>query len=65
MKLDSQSKKPYSPPTVTKLDRQQAKQLVVDRASHGDERAAEFFLELLRQERQQSGQMTSVPPNKT
>jgi len=44
-------KKPYSPPAVTKLTPEQAKQLVADRKNCSEEEAA-AFLESLRQQLQ-------------
>jgi hypothetical protein len=48
MESKDQKKKPYSPPTLTKLTREQAKKLVADRKHCGEEEAADF-LKCLRQ----------------
>jgi hypothetical protein len=45
-------KKPYSPPTVTKLTPEQARQFVVDRLNCSDQEAVDF-LKSLRREQQQ------------
>jgi hypothetical protein len=49
-----EKKKPYSPPTITKLTPTQARQVVADLASCGDQEAADF-LEVLRREEQRAG----------
>ena len=56
MESEDQKKKPYSPPTLTKLTPEQAKKLVADRKHCTEEEAAEF-LKSLRQQQQQP------PPN--
>jgi hypothetical protein len=54
MQFDSESKKQlYSPPTVTKLTLEQAKQFVASYANCSDQKATEL-LESLCQERQQN-----------
>lgn len=54
LRFDSESKrKPYSPPTVTKLTLEQAKQFAADRAHCGDQEAIDL-LESLRREHQQN-----------
>jgi hypothetical protein len=49
MESEDQKKKPYSPPTFTKLTPEQARKLVADRKSCSKEEAADFFNSLLRQ----------------
>jgi hypothetical protein len=54
MQFDSESKKkPYSPPTVTKLTLEQAKQFVAGHANCSDQEATDL-LESLRREQQQN-----------
>lgn len=54
MQFDSESKKrPYSPPTVTKLTLEQAKQFVPDHANGTDQEATDP-LESLRRDQQQN-----------
>lgn len=51
MQSDSKSKKkPYSPPAVTKLTPEQARQVVAARAKRSDEEAANFLESLLREQ---------------
>jgi hypothetical protein len=53
MQLDSEGKKkPYCPPAVTKLTREQAKQFVADRTNCSDQEAADFLESLRREQRQ-------------
>ncbi len=54
MQSDSEGKKkPYSPPTITKMTPEQARQYVVDRTNCSEQEAADF-LESLRREQQQN-----------
>jgi len=54
MQFDSESKKkPYSPPTLTKLSTDQAKQFVASNTNCGDQEATDL-LESLRQEQRQN-----------
>jgi hypothetical protein len=50
MGLQDQPKKPYSPPTLTKMTREQAKKLVMD-VKHCSEEEADKFLNSLGQQR--------------
>jgi len=55
MQPDSKNKKkPYSPPAVTKLTPEQAKQLVADRKNCSEEEAAEFLQSLRKQQQNDS-----------
>jgi hypothetical protein len=49
MQSQDKKKKPYSPPTLTKLTPEQAKKLVADRKNCSEEEAADFLNSLLRQ----------------
>jgi AmiR/NasT family two-component response regulator len=49
MESQDKKKKPYSPPTLTKLTPEQAKKLVADRKNCSEEEAADFLNSLLRQ----------------
>ena len=61
MQFDSESKKkPYSPPTVTKLTPERARQFVADRANCSDQEAADS-LESLRREQQQKDPRRNLP----
>ena len=60
MEPDSNNKKPYSPPAVTKLNAQQAKNLVVERKNCSEEEAAEFLKSL--QKRNEEKNMYSPSP---
>jgi hypothetical protein len=48
--IEDKKKKPYFPPSVTKLTPNQAKQFVVDRTNSSEE-GAEDFVESLRQQK--------------
>jgi hypothetical protein len=50
MESEDQKKKPYSPPTLTKLTPEQAKKFVADRNNCSEEEAADFLNSLLRQQ---------------
>jgi AmiR/NasT family two-component response regulator len=50
MESQDKKKKPYSPPTLTKLTPEQAKKLVADRKNCSEEEAADFLNSLLRQQ---------------
>ena len=50
MQSQDKKKKPYSPPTLTKLTPEQAKKLVADRKNCSEEEAADFLNSLLRQQ---------------
>jgi hypothetical protein len=54
MGSQDQPKKPYSSPTLTKMTREQAKKLVMDR-KHCSEEEADKFLNSLRQQAQRTG----------
>ena len=62
MKSDSKgNKKPYAPPTVTKLPPEQAKQFVADRTNCSDQEAADI-LESLRREQQRNEEKQNEQP---
>jgi hypothetical protein len=62
MRSDSKGKKkPYSPPAVTKLTLEQAKQFVADRTNCSDQEAADI-LESLRREQQRNQEKQSEQP---
>jgi hypothetical protein len=46
MESEDQKKKPYSPPTLTKLTPEQAKKFAADRNNCSEEEAAEFLKSL-------------------
>ncbi len=48
--IEDKKKKPYFPPSVTKLTPNQAKKVVVDR-THSSDEEAEDFVESLRQQK--------------
>jgi len=50
MESEDQKKKPYPPPTFTKLTPEQARKLVADRRNCSEEEAAAFLKSLLRQQ---------------
>jgi hypothetical protein len=50
MEPQDQKKKPYSPPTLTKLTREQARNLVADFKTCSEEEAAIAFLKSLSQQ---------------
>jgi hypothetical protein len=62
MKSDSEGKKkPYAPPTVTRLPPERAKQFVADRTNCSDQEAADI-LESLRREQQRNQEKQNEQP---
>jgi len=61
MEPDPKDKKPYSPPAVTKLTPQQAKNLVVERKNYSEEEAAEFLKSLRKRKEKKRNKQPPTP----
>jgi uncharacterized Zn finger protein len=61
MEPDPKNKKPYSPPAVTKLTPQQAKNLVVERKNYSEEEAAEFLKSLRKRLEEKKNKQSPSP----
>jgi hypothetical protein len=62
MESDPKNKKRYSPPVLTELTPEQAKNLVVDRKNCNAEEAAEFLKSLRRKRNQEEQNKQSLNP---